>query len=252
MAIQSGNSASVAGSLFVSNGNGSGQLAAAGALSITGTVQADTAVFNHTYLFVDCCGGQYYSTRYGTVTFSSGVFITKGLSGTDSGSPFIIGDGTNTANYTMQGGTHSFNGGLVISSNSVLSACGTVNGSITNYGTIILTNGCDMDFSGSVVNFGTILALNGTANFQSTFVNQGTFFQNTASVTGLSFSGTNVAVQFTTVSNCVHDIQARSDLASGAWTTLTSGLVGTGSAMTTTDFGGATNTQRFYRILLHY
>lgn len=176
--IQMGNSGNVAGNLSITNSNGSGQLTVAGAFNITGIVQADAAVLDYTYLFTDFFGNQHYQTIYGAMPFSTGKFMTKGLSGTDPGTPFVIGDGTNMANYVMLGGTHSFNGGLIISSNSVLSGCGTVTGSVTNYGLIILTNGCDMDFSNSVVNFGTIVATNGTPQFHSTFQNNGFLITN--------------------------------------------------------------------------
>ncbi len=243
---------SVAGSLFVTNSSCTGTLGSGGGggtLTITGMVVADTVSLQ----------GPYEPTGFypqfgvgpgGPVIFPSGTLMTKGLSG-DNGLTFIVGDGMNTANYVMQGGTHSFVNGLVISSNSVLSGCGTVTGSVTNYGLIILTNGCDMNFSGTVVNDGTILALNGTVYFNSTFINNGTFIQ-TPGITGLSLSGKDVLVQFNTVSNYLQDVQFKSNLTSGIWTTLTNGLLGTGNPMTITDFGSLTNSQRFYRLLFHY
>jgi hypothetical protein len=160
---------------------------------------------------------------------------------------FVIGDGTNAANYLMQGGTHAFTNGLVISSNAVLSGCGSVIGAVTNYGTIILSNNCDMAFQDSVINFGTILVFDGTLSFQSTFINNGSLLW--PHITGLSFSGTNVQVHLNTASNYVHELQVRQNLESGPWTSLASGLLGTGDVMTVLDSGGATNAQRFYRLL---
>ncbi len=245
--VSPSNYVSVAGSLFVTNSTGSGTLelgggGSGGALTITGSVVADMVSLQGNSSFDAGSGG--------SVSFPSGILMTKGLSG-DNGLTFIVGDGTNTGNYVMQGGTHSFVNGLVISSNSVLSGCGTVMGSVTNYGLIILTNGCDMDFSGPVVNDGSILALNGTVYFNSTFINNGTFIQ-TPGIIGLSFSGNDVVVQLNTVSNYLQDVQFRSNLTSGIWTTLTNGLLGTGNPMTFTDFGSRTNSQRFYRLLFHY
>ena len=248
--VSPGNSANVAGSLFVTNSTGTGTLGLGGyggVLAITGTVVSDLVSLHgsyyHNYAFGDGPGGP--------VTFSCGTLMTKGLGGNNN-QTFIVGDGTNNANYVMQGGTHSFVNGLVISSNSVLSGCGTVTGSVTNYGLIILTNGCNVNFSGPVVNYGTILALNGTAYFNSTFVNNGTFVQTPPGITGLTFSGNDVGVQFNTVSNSLHDLQFNSDLTSGIWTTLTNGLLGTGNPMLFTDSGSRTNAQRFYRVLFHY
>jgi hypothetical protein len=100
-----------------------------------------------------------------TIIFSSGT-LQVGNTVVSNGQPFVVGDGTDTANYILQGGTHSFNNGLVISNNSLLSGCGTVNGAVTNYGTIYLNNGCDMYFNGQVVNYGKIIsAANATPHF---------------------------------------------------------------------------------------
>ena len=247
--VSPSNSVCVAGSLFVTNSSGTGTLGLGGnggALTITGTVVADIVSLQGPYYN----GYAFAAGPGGAVTFSSGTLIIKGLGG-DNNLTFVVGDGTNTANYVMQGGTHSFVNGLVISSNAVLSGCGTVTGSVTNYGLIILTNGCDMNFSGPVVNYGTILALNGRAYFNSSFTNNGTLIQ-TPGITGLAFSGSDVMVQFDTVSNHLHDVQFSADLTSGIWSTLTNGLLGTGNPMSFTDFGSRTNAQRFYRVLFHY
>jgi DNA-binding beta-propeller fold protein YncE len=109
----------------------------------------------------------------------------------------------------------------------------------------------------------TVVRINPTNNSQ-TLVSKGGFINNPLSIivagfyvpssriTGLSFSGTNVLVQFNTMSNYLHDVQAIGDLTAGGWLMLTNGLVGTGGPMTITDVGGATNSRRFYRVLLHY
>jgi hypothetical protein len=153
--IFSGNSAVVEGTLFVTNSSQTSVLYIEGALTITGTVQADLIAWP------------------GGGSFTSGLLLARNAN-VNNGLPFTVGDGTNAATYAMQGGTHTFASGLVISSNSVLSGCGTVSGSVTNYGTIMVTNGCDMVFSNSVVNFGVIIATNGTPRFLSTFENHGT------------------------------------------------------------------------------
>jgi len=162
--IFGGNSASVAGSLFVTNNAHTSLLYIEGSLLINGTVQADS------FYWPD------------SVSFTSGL-LTAGNGSVNNGLPFTIGDGTNTASYVMQGGTHSFANGLVISSNSVLSGCGTVTGTVTNYGTILLANGCDIVFSNSVVNFGVIIATNGTPRFLSSLENYGTLIANPPVIT---------------------------------------------------------------------
>ncbi len=107
-----------------------------------------------------------------TMIFNIGT-LQAGNTVVSNGQPFVVGYGglddsgdKYTANYIMQGGTHLFNNGLVVSSNSLLSGCGTVNGAVTNYGTIYLNNGCDMYFNGPVVNYGKIIsAANATPHF---------------------------------------------------------------------------------------
>jgi hypothetical protein len=105
---------------------------------------------------------------FSTMFFYNGT-LQVGNTTVSNGQPFVVdggGSGIFSANYILQGGTHSFNDGLVVSSNSILSGCGTVNGAVTNYGTIYLNNGCDMYFNGQVVNYGKIIsAANATPHF---------------------------------------------------------------------------------------
>jgi len=246
--IQAQSSAIVSGSLYATNATASGQLTLGGVLNLSGLVVADSVVFQS--LAASFGGFNPYTAPGSPMVFSSGMLITKGLTGF-TGQPMVVGDGIHAASYVMAGGNHAFANGLVISSNSVLTGCGVLCGSVTNYGTIIITNGCDMEFSGPVVNYGTILALNGAAEFQSSFSNYGSLVQN-FNIARLTFSGNNVQVQFNTVSNCAEDLQFSSDLSSGSWTTLTNGVTGTGNPTAVTDFGVLTNSQRFYRLLLHY
>jgi T5SS/PEP-CTERM-associated repeat protein len=67
--------------------------------------------------------------------FKSGILNTKSTI-VSNRLAFVIGDGTNAANFHLLGGTHVFTDGLVISSNSTLTGCGTIIGTIINYGTI--------------------------------------------------------------------------------------------------------------------
>ena len=91
-----------------------------------------------------------------TMTFNSGIFETDNLRLTNNVSrfnfnggtlrsrnttvnnalPFVVGDGTNAATFQLVGGTHVFANGLTISSNATLSGCGTIVGTILNFGTI--------------------------------------------------------------------------------------------------------------------
>lgn len=71
----------------------------------------------------------------GQLIFDGGTLTTKGTT-VANGAPFVIGNGTAPATFFMNGGTHSFPNGLVISKNATLAGCGTIIGNIVNNGTI--------------------------------------------------------------------------------------------------------------------
>lgn len=68
-------------------------------------------------------------------TFISGSVSTKGTT-VANGVPFVVGNGKAPATLNLDGGTHSFANGLVISSNAMLTGCGVIIGTIVNNGTI--------------------------------------------------------------------------------------------------------------------
>ncbi|HEY5043004.1 MAG TPA: hypothetical protein VIK53_13490, partial [Verrucomicrobiae bacterium] len=134
---------------------------------------------------------------------------------------------------------------LLISSNSVLSGCGTVAGSVTNYGTILL-GGCDITFSNAVVNFGTIIATNGLPHFLSTLSNQGSFVINPPAFQTLMQTNGVFKFNWSTVQGVNYQVQYKTNLVQTNWINLGSGIVATNSTMTISD--SPTNSQRFYRI----
>jgi len=64
----------------------------------------------------------------------------------------------------------------------------------------------------------------------------------------IAIIGTNIMLTFSTISNSHYDVQSRADLVSGSWNTIASNIVGTGSAVTNIDIGGAAMPARFYRV----
>jgi hypothetical protein len=64
----------------------------------------------------------------------------------------------------------------------------------------------------------------------------------------IKIASTNVFVMFPTISNCLYDVQSRTDLVAGSWSTIASNMTGTGGIMTNIDVGAATAPKRFYRI----
>ena len=71
----------------------------------------------------------------GLILFAGGT-LSSGATTINNGSPFVVGDGIAPAEFRLNGGTHTFANGLVISSNATLTGCGTVLGAILNHGTI--------------------------------------------------------------------------------------------------------------------
>jgi fibronectin-binding autotransporter adhesin len=121
------------GSLIVTNGAHTGNLAIpSGDLVMSGgTITADN-------LSLTNAAGQF--------AFHGGTLITKGTA-VANGSSFVVGDGVAPAILHLDGGTHSFANGLIISSNATLEGCGTVLGSIINHGTISTNCGAVVQFS---------------------------------------------------------------------------------------------------------
>ncbi len=61
-------------------------------------------------------------------------------------------------------------------------------------------------------------------------------------------SGSNLAVQFSTVTNATYTVQASGNLSPGSWSTISTGISGTGAPATVIDTGGSAAPQRFFRL----
>jgi T5SS/PEP-CTERM-associated repeat protein len=125
--------------------------------------------------------------------FNSGTFHSKATV-VSNAQPCMVGDAVGSGNFHLLGGIHSFQNGLRIRTNSFLSGCGTVNGSVvvdpggaihanctnlvfasnvTNNGTMV-ADGAVLEALGTFVNNGKIYLLNGgTTNFHGQFINNG-------------------------------------------------------------------------------
>jgi T5SS/PEP-CTERM-associated repeat protein len=109
------------------------------------------------------------------VVFNKGALSARVVTISNS-VPFTVGDNTNAATLHLGGGASEFFDGLIISSNATLTGCGTITGTIVNYGTVI--NDCPggaLTVFGSVTNFGTVtVASGGLLSFGYPVVNLGT------------------------------------------------------------------------------
>ena len=152
------------GGLYVTNGLGTISMGFDGGTLFLngGTVTADQL------LVIGDDGGSSFVFTSGFVA-SGGTYVTNGEN-------FVVGDGTDGAIFALVGGFHSFANGLTISSNAVLTGCGTIDGSVVvDYGGKVRANcGGTLDFTGSVTNNGIIRVRDGTTlNFYGPVVNNG-------------------------------------------------------------------------------
>jgi fibronectin-binding autotransporter adhesin len=241
------------GSLCVTNPLGNSLLFVGGTLVFDGsTITADQL-----------------NTSGSNFAFNRGLLNSRGTS--VGAGEFAVGNGTTSGNFHLLGGTHSFNDGLRIRVNSLLSGCGTVNGSVvvdagaivrsdctnlmftgnvTNNGTM-LADGAVLESSGTLVNNGTIYLFNGgTTNFHGTFINNGSIVNVGApTISSISRVGTDIAIKLTSVPGLTYQLQSASSLASPIWSDTSTAQNGTGGVLTFTDPGAAINASpRFYRV----
>ena len=110
-----------------------------------------------------------------SIAFHGGILSTKSSS-ISNGAAFVVGNGIHTATFQLLGGAYLFVDGLQVSTNALLTGCGTITGTVVNYGTI--TNDCyggTLAVSGTVTNFGSITVPNGgLVQFNGPVVNLGT------------------------------------------------------------------------------
>lgn len=111
LAVLSNGVASVETLLIAASNTASGTLQMRGGSLITGQLIADRS-----------------SAQF---QFSSGTLVVTQATTVANGAAFVVGNGTQPATLQLDGGTHSFANGLVISANATLKGTGTVIGTIT-------------------------------------------------------------------------------------------------------------------------
>lgn len=77
----------------------------------------------------------------GAIQFNGGTIVSAGTT-IANGQPFVVGDGVRPAVFRLDGGTHTFQNGLVISANASVVGCGEIVGAVQNNGT--LNTNCDV------------------------------------------------------------------------------------------------------------
>ncbi|HUK81251.1 MAG TPA: hypothetical protein VLZ12_01330, partial [Verrucomicrobiae bacterium] len=190
----------------------------------------------------------------------------------NGGAAMSVGDGVQTAVYHLLDGWHSFNNGLRIRSNSFLTGCGTITGTVvidaggnvvtdcglvftgnlTNNGIVHAQNGSVLEVDGPFVNNGVLDLMDGTTNFHSTFINNGTIVNaSDFRITSIAQEGNNMRITWPTVGGRGYVLQASA--VPGGFADLSPVISIPGASLSTTnylDIGGATNSSRFYRVRL--
>jgi hypothetical protein len=184
---------------------------------------------------------------------------------------FVVGNGSTAATFNLMAGVHWFGNGLEITSNSVLSGCGTVNGNVvvdpgglvlancgtltfnnvvTNNGVLLADGGSTLESFGNLINNGSIDAINGSTNFHTGLINHGSIL--TAAGVAISLvspSGQNFTVQVQSLAGHTYQLQYSASMVSPTWTNTGAPQAGTGGVLTFTDYGALANPPRFYRVL---
>jgi len=149
----------------------------------------------------------------GRFIFNGGTLNTRSTS-VANGAAFVLGNGVAAATLHMDGGTHSFANGLIISSNATLKGCGTIIGTIVNHGSI-------------ATNCGPVLV-------QPT-------------ITRVARAGTTNTVFFPSVSGQTYTLEFKNALTNTTWTAILPSSNGNGGAISLKDTA-ATVPTRFYRV----
>jgi T5SS/PEP-CTERM-associated repeat protein len=262
-------------------------------MNATGVIQVaggDLTITNQTgsaQLVVGQAGGGTFTETSGDVTvdqlfvvngansifsLSAGLFNSRSTT-VSNAQAFVVGDGLGAATFHLLGGVHSFVDGLRIRSNSVLSGCGTINGSIsvdaggmmladcggtltftgivTNNGSLKAVNGSVLESYGPVVNNGVINALDGSTNFPSGFINNGVVLctDSVPHIVSISAVRPDLIVRFTTGNSPTYVLEYTDSLENQNWLPVIA-VPGSGAIMSETDLGAAALSHRFYRVRL--
>jgi len=187
-----------------------------GALAVTNT--GNSGLLTVSSGSVTMSGGNLAADSF-VITNSAGQFLLQGgvlsskSTSVANGATFVVGDGITPTTLHLNGGTHTFANGLLISANARLDGCGTIIGSIVNHG-IIATN-CGTTITAPTLSF---VGRTGTTNLLS--------FPSTAGV--------------------AYTLAFKNSLNDSVWTSLPPAVLGTGTTLLMRDV--TTSATRYYRL----
>jgi autotransporter-associated beta strand protein len=206
----------------------------------------------------------------GTHTYTGNTTVSGGtlaLTGTiNSGSAASV-RAANGGTLRLRGGNITA-GSLVVDIGGTLAGYGSLQGNLVNNGTVLADNANPIVVNGTVTNSGTIRLTNGSLSSTGMFINNGLLdiingpqtlppnFQNNGTVldsrsvriSGTSIVDSSFVISVSSVAGHNYQMQ-RADSLSGSWQNVGQPQPGSGAALQFTDPGGAVGAQkRFYRI----
>jgi autotransporter-associated beta strand protein len=193
-----------------------------GTLALTGTINSGSAAT------VRAASGGTLRLRNGSITAGSLVVDVGGM---------LAGYGSLQGNLV--------NNGTVLADNT---APIIVNGTITNSGTVRLTNG-SISSTGLFINNGLLDIINGPQTLPPNFQNNGTVLDSrSVRISATSIVDSSFVLSVSSVTGHNYQMQ-RADSLSGPWANVGAQQPGSGAVLQFTDPAGATGAQkRFYRI----
>ena len=187
---------------------------------------------------------------------AGGVIDNAAAMSVASGATFVLDGGTLTVEsltieqggfFTSTGGT--ITGDLQLSGEASITA-GTlsIQGDVTNYGTLRVTGGARLEHSGIFTNHGILDLLTSDGQVPANLVNHGIVIANTERRI-LSATRDGNDFQLTIMGHAGHSYQLqRAPGLGGPWAPVGAAVAGNGSMLTLTDAGGAAATRGFYRV----
>lgn len=203
-------------------------------------------------------------THTGNTTVSGG---TLALTGTINSGGTATVRATNGGTLRLRNGSITA-GSLVVDNGGMLAGYGSLQGNLVNNGTVLADNPSPILVNGTITNSGTVRLTNGSISSTGAFINNGVLdiingpqtlppnFQNNGTVldsrsvriSATSIVDSSFVLSVSSVTGHNYQMQ-RADTLSGPWANVGTPQAGSGAVLQFTDPAGATGAEkRFYRI----
>jgi hypothetical protein len=122
---------------------------------------------------------------------------------------------------------------------------------VVNNGTLRLIGATALSISGTFTNTGTLDVMSWNGSLPSGLVNQGTILDGSLiAISDFELNGADFSATIQGYDGHTYQLQYHDDLASEGWLDVGTAIPGTGNPINFTHSGGATEDQRFYRVIV--